>query len=208
MSWWCLLWPLPYDVVMFSLIVYCVLIVVSALIWPSLFSLFPNDQRLSIGSLALLPSLALFLRILWDIEWLDWYAPIGMALCFGVIICLILRLRQTATTLGQTVVLIAVSSLISYGVIGYVNARFDNEQAETVGVTILDKSVAMPKSTSYQLYLHAWGNRTDGNFLSVPKSLHESLNSGDTVCILHHNGLLGLAWVEAKKCETLHDEDT
>ena len=200
LSWWCLIWPLPYDVVMVSCFAYCVFVLLLGTIASKHVSLSAYQGRATIDGLALFPSIALGLRILWDIDWFDWKAPLLASLVTGLVLSFVIRITEPKMRFASFVLFWLFATCGSFGAIGYINTRFETAISSSDAVTIIDKSIAQPKSTSYQLFLEAWHNRQDGHSVFVPKALHQRLSKGDEVCLSQHHGLLGFDWVETHAC--------
>lgn len=77
---------------------------------------------------------------------------------------------------------------------------FDKSQTTIYPVPIVSKHITHGKSTSYNLKLAAWEFETAGTQASVSRDLYESVQPGDSVCVVLRAGALRIPWYRVTSC--------
>jgi hypothetical protein len=89
-----------------------------------------------------------------------------------------------------------------YGATVFYNCHFDAAMPTVFTQQVTKMYTTSGKSTTYYITTGPWGRFPDEQNISVPKSLYNSLQAGDSVNIFLKQGKLGIPWYFVGKKET------
>jgi hypothetical protein len=89
--------------------------------------------------------------------------------------------------------------IYGYGLTVFVNCYFDNTKADVFTESVTEMHVTSGKTTTYYITTTPWGHFTEPEEVSIPKSLYNSLQTGDSVNIYLQPGKLGIPWYFIRK---------
>lgn len=202
---WLFFFPEPYTlaIVMNGLIpLYCI---VAILYFRGLIRLNLNDKERSayptIFMGILLPSAALSLRALMDIDVVDHsmvWLPITLAGVGLAGIALVGTKEVDFKGIGSYIAVLGLGLLFSaysYGLLISTNVCFDDSKSLIHEVQIIDKKVEGGKVDTYHLVLSAWGSKPEGSKISVSKAQYDQLEIGTSINIYQQAGYWNIPWI-------------
>jgi hypothetical protein len=87
-----------------------------------------------------------------------------------------------------------------YGASTEANALLDRFPATVYHAKVLHKHISYHhRSSTYYLELTRWGHQPSDD-ASIPRTLYESVQKGDSVCVLAHPGALHVPWYVVSDC--------
>jgi hypothetical protein len=201
---WSLVYPQPYALVIGSLAAIPIAALVLVIVSRGLFQIGigPNAAHANVGSACALPAFMLMVRVLSDFNLVDTVPLIGAGAAVGGAFVAILatvsrRLRAKPWTLLGIALITAV---YGFGAIGEANALLDHSPASVQQTKIIDKRVRYGRATTYVFTLPPWGAQRDSAEVVVSHELYDRLAPGDPVCMLLHDGALGMPWFTVLRC--------
>jgi hypothetical protein len=200
---WSFLWPQPYALLMASLAALPLLALILVVLSRGLFRIFAWTKiDAGLGMVFSLPTLAVMFRVLFDLNMVSVLPLIGAAaIGAGVFVSIItVADRKIRSQPAMLVVCGLVAGLYFFGVIGEANALLDRSPLSVIRSQIVAKHVSRGKTTTYHFTLAPWGARSDPDDASVPRDLYDRLQPGNPVCVLLHNGELGMPWFVVRGC--------
>jgi hypothetical protein len=95
-----------------------------------------------------------------------------------------------------------IGGIYGYGAYAMADVRFDPSPGTAYQAAISDKQLTHGRhnSTGYHLSLPPWGPVTAASSVSVPKSVYDALQPGDTICLTLHPGAMGDGWYDVGLC--------
>jgi hypothetical protein len=200
---WAIIWPQPYAVAVWSMIILPVIAVSSSKLFPGLIH-FDRPQKGTYPTVAgafIMPGAALSLRAFldWDIySWQNFWAP-----CAGISVCvffLVMALfKDMRKKYGQAILLFVFCAVYGYGATLSLNGIHDKSIPVRQPVIIIDKHISTGTTTSYYLRLSPWGHRMIAKEVAVSKELYESTEIKDSVSIYVKKGTMKIPWFFVKK---------
>jgi hypothetical protein len=120
----------------------------------------------------------------------------------GLILCIALyRMSpRTAKPLGTFLSLLFIACLYGNGLVMQINTQLDSSAPHRYSTQVLRKSISSGKSTSYDLLLNSWEPIGSEERVSVSKSLYQSVEVDDQVCITAREGTLHVGWYTVDRC--------
>jgi hypothetical protein len=160
------------------------------------------DARADASVAAFLPTMALFLRALFDVSVLDqekilWMSAAGALAGAGLVIALVSSTRKPWYT---PLLLLLLTGSYAYGAEALANRELDTSEPEVFQTQVLDHHISRGKTTTYHLELGAWGPRTVRDEVDVNREYYERTAVGSPVCVYLWRGALGVRWFEVWDC--------
>jgi hypothetical protein len=202
-SIWGWFFPTPYRVVVFVLVAMPWLALALAMRYRGLFRVDQkqNDPHPSIALPFLFPGLVLAIRVLYDLHMIGWQKPLVVALFIDLLLCATaMKLDSTLAAKKQIILLFLISIGYGFGAGLEANALLDRSPAQIYEAKVLSKRISRGKTTTYHLTLSAWGPLTHNDEVTVFRDFYESLQAGDTACVVSHQGALGMPWYVVRYC--------
>lgn len=154
-----------------------------------------NDAHPNLAGLFLLPAIALALRVLMDVNLLEWKQAIAPACIIGGILFLAAMTADPtlAPTAWSKVALIVLAMVYGWGAGLQANSLLDRSAATTYTTRV---SAKQEKS----LLLGAWGPKRDTTSVHVSRSVRALVEPGDSVCVDLKPGALWVGWYTVRRC--------
>jgi hypothetical protein len=210
---WFLVYPKPY---LFLLTVLLVIPILGLMInglqgRPSIASLVEikkerdGDEKYDVADFIDLPAMTIFVRVLLDYEFENFYSliiPGTLASCMIVGL-----LFATHKFVGQTrfnkawiyTSVIFNVCLYSYAGTYAANCAYDTSNPITYHTEVLDKHVSKSRrSTSYYVKVKPWGNHLESENIKVPYTQYNAIETGENIEIDLRKGLFGIPWYYIK----------
>ncbi len=160
-----------------------------------------NDVRPNVAFAIILPGLALAFLSLRGPHTLHWRSAIWLPVVVGLALVGFARTVDRSQKAKWSMFgLFVVSLFYGYGSVVELNTVFDNSQATIYSVPVVSKHVTHGKSTNYNLRLAAGELATEETQVSVPRELYESVQPGDSVCVVLRAGALRIPWYRVTSC--------
>jgi hypothetical protein len=196
---WVWFYPNPYDVAM--IVSACVLIAAVVVVRTSggliKFGTKKNSSYPSVSAAVILSSLCFAIRGLLDFELYD-SGPLWLPMAVVALIMLVVLFPGAQERKNHPAVFvetIIASVAFAYGSVVFYNCYYDKSQPAEHNVAVKSKSISSGKSTTYYLAVTKWGNRGEGEDMTVSKNEYERVNVGDTVAVYLSKGKLGIPWI-------------
>ena len=196
---WVFIYPLPYDVAIIASA--CVLLAAIALVRTSggllHFSRKNNSAYPSVTAAVFSSSLSIAIRALIDFEVYD-YSPLWLSLSIATLITLFLLFpshRERKYNPAAIIETIIASLAFGFGSVLFYNCYYDNSIPAQNNVAVISKRISSGKTTSYYLSVTSWGNRAEGDELTVSKKQYNETSEGDSVTVYLSKGKLGIPWI-------------
>ena len=87
------------------------------------------------------------------------------------------------------------------GLIAACDTLLDHAKPAPYTAQVVAKHTSSGRSTTYYLDFGAWGPFKGANTVSVPNSVYQAAEPGDTVCFEVYPGALRAAWFERVACD-------
>ena len=196
---WVFIYPRPYDVAIISSA--CVLLAAIALVRTSggllHFGSKKNSAYPSVTVAVFSSSLSMAIRTLIDFEVYD-YSPLWLSLSIATVITLVLLFpshRERKYNPAAIVETIIASLAFGFGSVLFYNCYYDNSIPVENHVAVISKRISSGKTTTHYLSVTSWGNRADGDELTVSKNQYNKTSEGDSVTVYLSKGKLGIPWI-------------
>jgi hypothetical protein len=199
---WLWFYPRPYLISILIAMTIPIIALVSVYLYRGLirFDERKNSAYPSIFTGFLVPSAALLIRALMDIEILDYqnlWIIISTA-TIAIVSLLILGTKELKfskfidyfTALSLTGIVFC----YTFGTYVLSNCLFDKSEPKIFNTTVVDKEISSGKSTTYYLTLEPWGPRTEAEKVSVTKDEYQTTDKGDKVDVYLRPGLFKTPW--------------
>lgn len=202
---WAFLAPWPYGLAMATLgalpLVALVLVIVSR----GLFRLDgpANDARASLGLMFFLPELVLMIRVILDLDLLNWWPPIIAGIAVGVVLMAIAAAVDRHLRRRPWMVLgcMLFASAYGFGATVEANALLDRSQPSVFRSTVISKKTSRGRVTRYLLELSPWGELKEPVEATVSRALHDMLEPGASACVVQRRGAFGFPWFIVLACQ-------
>ena len=144
---------------------------------------FKNDQHPNIALALMLPSLAVMLRTLFDLNVVQTLVSVMLYLIISLLLTLAIFIVDPASRhkVASALSLFVLSLAYGYGATNQINTLLDKSPGIAYRTTVQGKHVSKGKQDTYILELRAWGPYSESKELDVHKKLYELLNTGDVV---------------------------
>ena len=190
--------------VLASVLVLTIPLVVLGLVLYSPASFETGRARRGVNGLIALPFVALLFSNLYHAQIDPYWPALPGALAAIVVLPLAWNVRNApglSSPLAMLTVVTLCAAVYGYGATAVADIQFDFSAGDVSQVQVLDKhEYHGRRSSSYQLYLPAWGPRTGPNSIEVSSATYRAINIGDSVCITLHPGAVGLPWFTSAVC--------
>lgn len=147
----------------------------------------------SIGFGILLPSFALTIRGLSDIQILEYKFILISAFVIGVPILVFLSygFRQRVNYI------IGLLFIFTFGIGTSIltNALLDTSKPLYYKSKIISKEIEKGKITSYKVEFEPWGSITKNDYMYIPKARFDNLAVNDSITLVQRSGFLKAPWV-------------
>lgn len=160
-----------------------------------------NDPRPQVAGALMIPGVALALGTIRGPHILHWKPMAWLPVAIGIaLLAAALAADRSPKQKGSVLALFAVSLFYGYGGVVELNAVFDNSPAATYSVPVVSKHISHGRSTSYYLNLSAWEREPEQTQVSVARDFYESVQPGDSVCVIFRTGALRIPWYRVARC--------
>jgi hypothetical protein len=164
------------------------------------------EQRPNLNTMLFAPALALGARAFFDLQFLDWSAPLIAAAAAGVPLTAIAVWSDPAMRAhwGSLAFIAVALYLYAFGALAFANKFYDPAQPQRFQTTVIDQRSKRPvRRTSLENHyvtVTPWGPMQTPDELRVERTLYEQLDAGAPVCVDLYPGRFGWPWYEAKAC--------
>ncbi|MEO7990599.1 MAG: hypothetical protein ABI663_13720 [Chryseolinea sp.] len=191
---WMVAYPEPYWLATTSGMLFPLLYMVIVVLYKGLI-------RFNTSSFAFIAcSLVLMIRAVKDFEILDYerlWISVSLLTIFLMASLITLSSEFSFKTKGGLVIILSslFIFLYSFGLYTLSNCLFDQSKARTFTTSIANKQITNgTKSTTYHLYLNAWGSKEGKDHVTVTADQYDTSTIGDNVDIELKSGWLGTPW--------------
>lgn len=122
--------------------------------------------------------------------------------------CFYMLGRKGPLTRGFHGVVLMCAFFFGMGLIAACDTLLDHAKPAPYAAQVVAKHTSSGRSTTYYLDFAAWGPFDGANKVSVPSSVYQAAEPGDTVCFDVYPGVLHAAWFERAACEGPQDLPT
>jgi hypothetical protein len=200
---WAIFFPRPYGLCIAVLVVAPVAAIAAA--WMSGGTISLNDRkgekRPVLGTLMLLPWLALGARAVIDYQVLDWIPPLVLAVAIGGLAALAAMKADAEFRKPLWAILLLLMGLDwGWGLVIEANGLFDRTPPQILSTKVLRKWKSSGRSTTY--YLNVAPTSVPGlkGDIDVGSRLYRRIDVGESVCLELHAGSLGWRWYRPAAC--------
>jgi len=202
---WGWFYPRPYRLVMISLLLLPWLALAIVMRSGGLFRIDsrPNDPHPTVAFVFLLPGCVLMLRAVTDVHLLGWKAAVCVSVLVGLALAGMAMIADPTlkTHRGSIVGILFLSLFYGYGAGVQANAIFDRSTERVFTAKVIRKGIVTGKRTTYKLYLAPWGSQIRTDEVFVSQRWYDSLQPGDVVCPVLHDGALHIRWYTVHPCQ-------
>ena len=146
------------------------------------------------------PAFALGMRALFDDYLVDVTLSLVVAGAMAAVMALFFAVIEGRPTLKSTANVLFFVFAWAWGASVWLNDALDTGQPRTVPVRVLNVTRLTPKTTSFTLYLSAWGPYPDGHMAEVTPAMLRKTRVGDTVCVYIWPGRFGWERYKVAAC--------
>ncbi len=182
---WAIVYPAPYIPCLAILVALPVVVFALVLRLRGRWTLYdpPSPGRISVGGAVMLPAIALGARSLFDEYLVDATVSLAVAGAAAIVIMILVALADRAFTLKRALITGILGFAWVWGGLVWYNDMLDSGHAQVVPVKVLNVTRLTIKTTSFTLYLSAWGPYPDGHMAEVTPAVLRRTHVGDTVCV-------------------------
>jgi hypothetical protein len=201
---WAVFYPNPYRFLMASLALLPWIAIALTLRSGGLFRLDArkNDPHPSLAAIFLMPGCVLALRVMTDMNLLDWRAPLYVSAALTCMLGAAAVLSDSSLKEAGRAALIVLllSAAYGFGASMQINALLDHSPTTVYRAEITDMRVSHGRHTSYNLYLAPWGPKLEPDHVTVSRRFYNSVSAGDSVCLALRSGALNIPWYTVHQC--------
>jgi hypothetical protein len=161
-----------------------------------------GDARPNLDGLILMPIIGLLVRGLQDLHIVDWAPAAAASAVIGAALAAagFLAGAQGSGGFGRSLALLVLGGGWGWGVLVQLDSGIDLSPATPEAVSVLGTHISRGRTTSYELTLAPWGERTGPQTVSVPYRLFKDTQTGGLVCVTPHPGAFHIRWFALKAC--------
>jgi hypothetical protein len=161
-----------------------------------------NDPHPSVGVPFMLPGFVLTLRVIRDMNFVEWSGPLYVSAALAVLLAIaaVMADHSLKNRLGIVILLFVLSMSYGFGAGMEGNALLDHSKPSVYPTQIIEKQISNGRYRSYDLYLARWGPRQDNDKVSVSRSFYESVGIGAIVCVSLRQGAFHVPWYIVQPC--------
>jgi hypothetical protein len=205
---WAVFYPNPYRFLMTSLALLPWIAIALTLRSGGLFRLGArkNDPHPTLAAVFLMPGFVLALRVMTDMNLLDWRASLYVSAALTCILGIAAVMSDSSLReAGRATVLVALLSVFCGAAYGFgagmqTNALLDHSPTRVYRAEITAMRVSHGRHTSYDLYLTPWGPKLEPDHVTVSRKFYNSVSRGDSVCLALRSGALHVPWYTVHQC--------
>jgi hypothetical protein len=201
---WAWFYPVPYRLVVSLLVLLPCVSLVIVFRSSGLFRIDErrNDPHPNVAVAVMLPGFVLMLRVINDINLLEWTRPLYIAAVLAALLTVaaVMADRSLKSRRGTVILLFILSLSYGFGAGMEGNALLDHSKRSVYATQITEKEISSGRYRSYDLYLARWGPKQDTDKVSVARSFYDSVGIGDTVCVSLHQGAFHVQWYIVEPC--------
>jgi hypothetical protein len=134
--------------------------------------------------------------------------PAMAAVALAFIAAFYMLSRKGPRTQAFHGIVLVCAGFFSMGLIAACDTLLDSGVATPYQAQVVDKHESTGRSTTYYLDFDTWGPFSGANHVSVPYSVYEPAQPGDTVCFEVYPGTLHAAWFKRVVCEAPQELQT
>jgi hypothetical protein len=109
--------------------------------------------------------------------------------------------RKGPRTQGFHAIVLICGGFFAMGLSAASDTLLDNARPAPYAAQVVNKHTSSGRSTTYYLDFDAWGPFSSANHVSVPFSIYQTAQPGDTVCFEVYPGALHATWFERVSCD-------
>ncbi len=201
---WAFLWPQPYALLIATLAALPALAMLLVVMSRGLFriGIGPAEAHANLGTVCALPAFTIMVRVLFDLNFVDWIPLIAAAVVGAVVFSAVIAVADRGLR-GQPWMLVGlalVAGAYALGAIGEADALLDGSAASVFQTRILEKHATYGKTTTYHLRLAPWGPVTEPGDVAVSHALYDRLEPGNPACLVLRGGALRMPWFVVLAC--------
>jgi hypothetical protein len=161
-----------------------------------------NDVRPSLALPVIVPGAVLSIRALYDLSLLHWQKLVAPVLFVTIVLTAFIASADPSIARRRwpLLAIFLLSAFYGAGATTLANALLDRSEPQIYETKILHKHVSTGRHTSWELELAPWGPQNQSAEVSVPRTLYNSVQPGDIVCIQYHPGTLKIPWYLVALC--------
>ena len=161
-----------------------------------------NDARPSLAVPVIAPGASLAIRATYDLSFLHW-----QQLCSPILVLTIAMTALIAAADPKTgkqrwsyLAFLLLAAFYSGGVTAMADSILDHSTPHVFQAEVLHKHISSGRSTTWYLQLAPWGPQDHPDEVSVHRSLYNSVQPGQTVCVYLYPGALKIPWFQVAHC--------
>lgn len=201
---WAWIYPTPYRTLVLVLVLLPFLALVAIRKFPVMrIDQQRNDPRPSVGISFMLPGFTLMLRAFADVQLFSWGRASVLAISVASAVWLAAYIVDSSipTRLVNALVVGLILLPYGFGSVLELNNILDRSTPTMYSAPVLSKRISRgSRHTDYRLHLGAWEGQPNGNWVSVPPSIFQSVIEGDLVCLPVRAGAFQIRWYSVTSC--------
>jgi MFS family permease len=127
--------------------------------------------------------------------------PLIVVVALAFIAAFYMMARKGPRTQGFHAIVLICGGFFAMGLIAASDTLLDNARPAPYAAQVVNKHTSSGRSTTYYLDFDAWGPFSGANHVSVPFSIYQTAQPGDTVCFEVYPGALHASWFERVSCD-------
>jgi hypothetical protein len=161
-----------------------------------------NDPHPSAAIPFIFPGFVLMLRVITDMHFLQWKSVLYVSLALACVLgyAALIADRSLRSRRANAVLIFVLGITYGMGAGMETNALLDRSKPTIYPAGVTDKRTISGRHTTYNLYLAPWGPKKDTDEVSVSRRFYDSVQTGDPVCIVLHDGAMKVPWYTVHHC--------
>ena len=161
-----------------------------------------NDARPSLAVPVIMPGMILALRALYDLSFLRWQQLLPPIFLVTLVLTSLIASADPKTGKQRWAYLATLLIAVGYagGVTAMADSLLDHSTPQILQAQVLHKRISTGRHTTWYLELAPWGPQDHPDEVSVHRSLYNSVQPGQTVCIYLYPGTLKIPWFQVAHC--------
>jgi peptidoglycan/LPS O-acetylase OafA/YrhL len=161
-----------------------------------------NDARPSLAVPVIVPGLILALRAVYDLSFLRWQQLLSPIFLVTIVMTALIASSDPKTGKQRWSYLATLFIALGYagGVTAMADSLLDHSTPQILQAEVLHKRISSGRHTTWYLELAPWGPQDHPDEISVHRSLYNSVQPGQTVCVYLFLGALKIPWFQLAHC--------
>ena len=161
-----------------------------------------NDPHPSVAIPFMMPGFILMLRGITAVHMMVWQRPLALTVVITAALSFAAHKadRSLRTARATATLLFTLAIAYGFGVTTLSNELLDSGKVRVYPTHVLEKHISHGRSTTYRLYLDAWGPQQRPEWVDVSRSFYSSVDQDNTVCVYLSPGALRIPWYVVGHC--------